>query len=296
LPTTTAQLGVNTNLEQISDWLTKIIVGLGLINLEKLPQKFKAIASAAAPTVGGSRSFAAVIIVAYSVCGFMLGYLLTRLYLARAFVRAERAQEAAADIHRELERVGAEAAITTAPAAADTDPISPQQKVAAARVERLAMKTDADAVRLQVERLAREYERIRGSMSPGDARTRLMEIVAAQMRTLSLAGHELLPELIHSNTGERLAAVSFLEVKPSAEHLQWLVERMTEENPFVMYHAAWALRHAARVLPCSELDSVKSAITRAMTAAMGKDRGTESVLKQAATEASKRCLHEPAEE
>src|SRR6185369_1301567 len=37
--TSPATLGVNTNLEQISDWLTKIIVGLGLINLDKLPRK-----------------------------------------------------------------------------------------------------------------------------------------------------------------------------------------------------------------------------------------------------------------
>src|SRR5438552_685547 len=31
------QQRVNTNLEQISDWLTKIIVGLGLVQLTKVP-------------------------------------------------------------------------------------------------------------------------------------------------------------------------------------------------------------------------------------------------------------------
>ncbi len=31
------QLAVNTNLEQISDWLTKIIVGVGLVELKVLP-------------------------------------------------------------------------------------------------------------------------------------------------------------------------------------------------------------------------------------------------------------------
>lgn len=29
----------NTNLDQISDWLTKIIVGLGLVNLQKVPER-----------------------------------------------------------------------------------------------------------------------------------------------------------------------------------------------------------------------------------------------------------------
>ncbi|MEM9413169.1 MAG: hypothetical protein AAGA30_18820, partial [Planctomycetota bacterium] len=32
---------VNTNLEQISDWLTKIIVGLGLVNLGAVPGRLE---------------------------------------------------------------------------------------------------------------------------------------------------------------------------------------------------------------------------------------------------------------
>ena len=31
------RINVNTNLEQISDWLTKIIVGLGLVELRNMP-------------------------------------------------------------------------------------------------------------------------------------------------------------------------------------------------------------------------------------------------------------------
>jgi hypothetical protein len=33
--------GDNTNLEEVSDWLTKIIVGLGLIDLKDMPHQFK---------------------------------------------------------------------------------------------------------------------------------------------------------------------------------------------------------------------------------------------------------------
>jgi hypothetical protein len=36
---------VNTNLEQISDWLTKIIVGLGLVELRNIPGKVRYYAS-----------------------------------------------------------------------------------------------------------------------------------------------------------------------------------------------------------------------------------------------------------
>ena len=287
---TAAHLGVNTNLEQISDWLTKIIVGLGLINLEKLPGKIRSLITQVAPAVGGDFGVALSIVSGYAVCGFMLGYLLTRLYLARAFVRADRAQETAASIRRELDRVGAEAAVTPMASAgnAETDPISPEQKVAAARVERLAEKSGTEELRLQVAALAREYERVRASMPPGDRRTKQMEIIASKMRALSLACYELLPDLIRGETGERLAAVSFLEVKPSPDYLDWLVNRMAEEKPFIMYHAAWALRHAARVLTPVDLPKVQSAIERALGAAGTTDRGTSSVLNAALEEVQKR--------
>src|SRR6185312_11609392 len=35
---------INTNLEQISDWFTKIIVGIGLINLKEIGPHIKSIA------------------------------------------------------------------------------------------------------------------------------------------------------------------------------------------------------------------------------------------------------------
>jgi len=43
---------VNTNLEQISDWLTKIIVGLGLINLKQVPELIQRLSNFMAPVMG----------------------------------------------------------------------------------------------------------------------------------------------------------------------------------------------------------------------------------------------------
>ena len=45
---------VNTNLTEISDWLTKIIVGLGLINLKQIPSLTKRAASLLASNTQGS--------------------------------------------------------------------------------------------------------------------------------------------------------------------------------------------------------------------------------------------------
>jgi hypothetical protein len=87
----------NTNLEQISDWLTKIIVGLGLVELKALPSHIKAAArwvaeglTATGPPTEAAVSFAGSLILYFSILGFLGGYLLTLLFLAGAFGRAGR--------------------------------------------------------------------------------------------------------------------------------------------------------------------------------------------------------------
>jgi len=86
-----AIFATNTNLEEISDWLTKIIVGLGLINLKGIPKILKSVAWYFANFCGGDYCEAVIagLIIYFSICGFFLGYLMTRLYLTGAFTRAE---------------------------------------------------------------------------------------------------------------------------------------------------------------------------------------------------------------
>ena len=83
---------VNTNLEQISDWLTKIIVGVGLIELRNLPIALQGLArylTAGFENSENLQAFAATIVVYFSIIGFIVGYLLTRIYLSQAFSRAD---------------------------------------------------------------------------------------------------------------------------------------------------------------------------------------------------------------
>lgn len=84
---------VNTNLEQISDWLTKILVGVGLTQLAKVPEKLQALASYFGPGVGDNGSFALAIILNFSISGFVMGYILTRLFLAKAFFVVDSATD-----------------------------------------------------------------------------------------------------------------------------------------------------------------------------------------------------------
>jgi hypothetical protein len=89
---------VNTNLEEISDWLTKIIVGVGLTELRSVPRLLSALVAYFAPGLGlppKARVVAAALIIFYLVCGFLAGYLITRLFLAGAFSRADDLLQAA---------------------------------------------------------------------------------------------------------------------------------------------------------------------------------------------------------
>lgn len=100
----TDKFKANSNLVEISDWLTKIFVGVGLVELAKIPSKMSALARYFA---GGLRScskcdeyyirssevLAMVIIVFFGVCGFLLGYLWARLYLQKAFDELTKIKE-----------------------------------------------------------------------------------------------------------------------------------------------------------------------------------------------------------
>jgi hypothetical protein len=82
--------GVNTNLEEISDWLTKIIVGVSLVELTKALAQLQKAADLIAQGLGGrtQESFAYALMVYFSISGFLGSYLLTRLYLQKAFRQA----------------------------------------------------------------------------------------------------------------------------------------------------------------------------------------------------------------
>jgi hypothetical protein len=80
------RLLINTNLDDVSDWLTKIVVGIGLVELRKLPDEIYKLATAIAGE--GHKADVPLIIAVilyFSVMGFMSGYLTTRMFFQRAF-------------------------------------------------------------------------------------------------------------------------------------------------------------------------------------------------------------------
>jgi hypothetical protein len=266
----------NTNLEEISDWLTKIIVGLGLAHLAQMPGYVRRLTAfvSSSSSVPGAEAFtpnvALAVMVAFGGCGFLLGYLMTRLFLQGALGRAE--SESRIQLLRLVDEAGAgstavsEDRSSAAGRRADASPVTESEVARAIRAETISKDVDTRTLAAEIQRLAREYEGLRITRSPGPERTHAMERVVAQMRSLGRAAEPLLPQLMASTSpGERLAAVSVLTMKPKVEALPWLAERIAHDAPFIGYHAAVALRAAVRVLPQHKAE-LKEAIERGLAA------------------------------
>lgn len=87
--------GEYSNLDQISDWLTKILVGVGLTQLTKIPEALQQYAVIVKPALGNFPSsdvFGVVILIFSSVDGFLIGYLWTRRSAAVEFIKAKPEQ------------------------------------------------------------------------------------------------------------------------------------------------------------------------------------------------------------
>ena len=109
----------NTNLEEMSDWLTKIIVGAGLVGLKDLATYFKSTMGSTASKLDGA-PFATLIVTAdfigFAILGFFTIYLLTRLFLVGAFTRVETQRRSVREQAKRLANL-------------DMDDMSDQEKV-----------------------------------------------------------------------------------------------------------------------------------------------------------------------
>jgi hypothetical protein len=101
------QVRPNTNLEEISDWLTKIIVGLSLSQLPAIMSNASELVAAInkdIPSMPKSVIFALIIF--FSIYGFFFSYLSTRIYLGLVFAMSdEKIAAARADVNNALQNI-----------------------------------------------------------------------------------------------------------------------------------------------------------------------------------------------
>lgn len=81
---------VNTNLEQVSDWLTKAIVGVGLVELGSLATGFGALSRTLGAALGGGAvGVAAAIVIFFVPVGFLGGYLWARTFFTAVLAEVD---------------------------------------------------------------------------------------------------------------------------------------------------------------------------------------------------------------
>lgn len=78
----------NANVEAVSDWLTKILVGVGLVNFQSIGGFINGLAGELARGTGRTHAYALGLIVYFLAVGVIQGYVLTRIFLTARF-RAE---------------------------------------------------------------------------------------------------------------------------------------------------------------------------------------------------------------
>jgi hypothetical protein len=89
----TGLLTTNTSLDQITDWLTKILVGLGLVQLGRISHGVSRLSTSLAPGLGGgpgAKAFATAMLIYGAADGFLIGYLWARIILSKRFNAAAR--------------------------------------------------------------------------------------------------------------------------------------------------------------------------------------------------------------
>jgi len=83
----------SNNLEQVADWLTKILVGVGLVELGTLGNALAKVgdqvAKAVTPTPTGTAVVTEVVLIAFATIGFLASFLWTRIYYGGIQARAD---------------------------------------------------------------------------------------------------------------------------------------------------------------------------------------------------------------
>jgi hypothetical protein len=276
----------NTSLEQISDWLTKILVGLTLTQWNEIRTGFQKMVEYMAPAFGtNGEVFTGGIVIVGALCGFFYGYLPTRLFLWLALTESDIEGDKLSEARADKNLQEAESLRSSSGGSPEVGAVSDDRRGGG---EESATATET---RSKVTSLAQRYESLRAKLKPGADRTQKLEEVLSETRKLAPQIDEATRmELQNSGSpGERLAAVAWLQVYPRADALLWLADRIGAEKPFIGYHAAVALLAAARD-PSVDAKQVFDAVKRAQAYLEPSDAGTDraKVLAQAEQEARAR--------
>lgn len=269
-PSSAVGIRSNTNLEDISDWLTKILVGVGLTQLGTIGGGLAKLGRALEPSLGdapNSGVFGVALVITFSLTGFLAAYLWTRLTLPIAFQRAET------EVEDELRRALQESKLEQQEAAADVlalvDRPDVQGDIVQSVAQRLSATSEAptDPQQFMFQKAA-EYERIRNELPPNDQRTREMSRIVAEVRSAT-RGKGLPPNVVRSlfnrSDGGRVVALANLGANPDPTLVDIVRDGVVNSrSAFEQYHALRAAEALTPLLPETDRGQLADAIRSEM--------------------------------
>jgi hypothetical protein len=277
----------NTNLEEVSDWLTKILVGLTLVNLKELRDGLRSISEHAAAALrpiptASDISVATALVVGFALLGFLAVYLYMRLFVQGAIGRADKDLQYMHALQR-AEEVGQNEPESSTNM---SEPVVPSAaSLRAAQDVADAAPTNRPELVLQpLRELSIQYEELRQAKDYSSARTRQMTEIVRRMRPHAIAAAPYIEELVKStSTGDHLAACVILQMKYMPERMEWLARRLVEERAFIGYQAASALLARMRLAGITECQAIQKAVAKAKEdrAAVGAEESSlDSLINQ----------------
>ncbi|MFI6447376.1 hypothetical protein [Kitasatospora sp. NPDC050543] len=245
----------NTNLEQVSDWLTKVLLGVGLTQLGSLGERLHQLGSALAPALGGgpgAESFSAALVLYFLVFGFLAGWLATRLLLPRALSDADHALDlflAGQDRDRKGDKVGA-----------DDLRVRAMQHLG-------LLGASAD-----------HPETVRSQLPPSVSAT--PENVVAEVRSTArrsaLTADQVRELFTDGSEGRRIQALALMQGDPALADLDSILDAIERpRSGFEQYHALLAARGLLSLLATGQWRRLRDAVAAQLMAPEGIPYGSD---------------------
>ncbi|WP_188303660.1 hypothetical protein [Streptomyces sp. CBMA123] len=247
----------NTNLEQVSDWLTKVLLGVGLTQLGSLGERLHQLGTALAPVLGDADAavpFAAALVLYFLVLGFLAGWLVTRLALPRVLTETDEALDlflAGQDRDRRGDKVGA-----------DDLRVRAMQQLGL-----LGGSADQPAA------LAAQLPPASGS--PAGPEGVVAEVRSTAKRS-ALTADQVRGLYTDGSEGRRIQALALMQGDPSLADLPSVLDAI--EHPrsgFEQYHALLAARGLLSRLPGAEAQRLRDAVTAQLVDPQGIPYGSD---------------------
>ncbi|KJS55535.1 hypothetical protein [Streptomyces rubellomurinus] len=248
----------NTNLEQVSDWLTKVLLGVGLTQLGSLGERLHQLGTALAPVLGGDDAavpFGAALVLYFLVLGFLAGWLVTRLALPRVLTSADdQALDlflAGQDRDRHGDKVGADDL----------------------RVRAMQQLGVLGGSAEQPAALAGQLPPSAGSPAGPDG---VVAEVRATAKRSALTAEQVRDLFADGSEGRRIQALALMQGDPALADLTSLLDAIEHpRSDFEQYHALLAARGLLSRLPADEARRLRDAVAGRLVDPAGIPYGSD---------------------